>query len=203
MPIHVIQRGNNRQPCFAKNADLAAYANWLAEYTLKFQIDLHAWVFMTNHVHLLLTPQTDDGVSKLMQSLGRQYVRYFNHTYTRTGTLFEGRYKSNLVQQEHYLLSCQCYIELNPVRAGMVKDPGDYRWSSYRAHAFGVNPKMWSPHPIYENLGTNKSEKQLAYRSLFVQTMDTEVVAKIRHCSNTGLVLGTDSFREKVKQLTG
>lgn len=197
----MIQRGINRQTCFAKDADLAAYANWLAEYTLKFQIDLHARVFMTNHVHLLLTPQTDDGVSKLMQTLGRQYVRYFNYAYTRTGTLFEGRYKSSIVQQEQYLSSCQCYIELNPVRAGMVKNPGDYRWSSYRAHAFGVNPRMWSPHSLYENLGSHESEKRSAYRTLIGQTMDAEVLAKIRHCSNTGLVLGTDRFREQVKGL--
>ena len=194
IPVHVIQRGNNRQTCFVKDADIAAYASWLAEYTRKFRIDLHAWVFMTNHVHMLLTPQTDDGVSKLLQSLGRQYVRYFNYAYTRSGTLFEGRYKSSLVQQEQYLLSCQCYIELNPVRAGMVKDPGDYRWSSYRAHAFGVEPKMWSPHSLYEGLGVVEPERRRAYRALIGQTLDAEVVANIRHCSNTGVVLGTDKI---------
>ncbi len=202
MPVHIIQRGNNRQTCFAKDADLAAYANWLAEYTDKFEIKLHAWVFMTNHVHLLLTPETNHGVSKLMQALGRQYVRYFNYSYTRTGTLFEGRYKSSIVQQEQYLLNCQCYIELNPVRAGIVKDPGDYRWSSYRAHAFGVDPKMWSPHALYMGLGQNHSERYSAYRSLIGQSIDAEVLSKIRQCGNTGLVLGIDKFREQVRVLT-
>jgi putative transposase len=129
-PVHVIQRGNDRQLCFAEESDLAAYANWLNEYSDQYNVQVHGWVFMTNHVHLLLTPQTDAGISKLMQTLGRLYVRYFNHRYQRSGTLFEGRYRSSLVQQEEYLLACQRYIELNPVRAGLVHDPGDYRWSS-------------------------------------------------------------------------
>ena len=132
---HIIQRGNNRQVCFASNEDLAAYAYWLKLYSNEFDVDVHAWVFMTNHVHLLVTPSTDDGVSKFMQSLGRHYVRYFNKVYKRSGTLWEGRFKSCLVQSEEYLLQCYRYIELNPVRANMVNDPADYIWSSYQCNA--------------------------------------------------------------------
>jgi putative transposase len=127
---------------------LAAYACRLEAYSDQYNVQVHGWVFMTNDVHLVLTPQTDSGISKLMRTLGRLYVSHFSNQYKRSETLFEGRYRSGVVQQENYLLACQRYIELNPVRAGMVQDPSDYRWSSYRAHAFGVEPAMWSPHEI-------------------------------------------------------
>ena len=128
-PAHVIQRGINRQICFTSDADIAAYAHWLAAGALKFRVQLHGWTFMSNHIHLLLTPHDDHGISNLMQFLGRLYVRYFNYKYARSGGLFEDRFKSSLVQDDIYLLTCLRYIELNPVRAGMVIDPGDYRWS--------------------------------------------------------------------------
>lgn len=203
LPVHVVQRGNNRQVCFATDADIAAYANWLGEYAKKFSVEIHGWVFMTNHVHLLLTPKDDSGVSKLMQTLGRLYVRHFNYSYQRTGTLFEGRYKSSVVQQEEYLLSCLRYIELNPVRAGMVVDPGDYRWSSYRAHALGLKPKMWTPHPLYLGLGNTNHEQESCYRGWIGESLSSEIVGKIRQCLDKGLVLGTDKFREQVSQLRG
>ena len=129
VPLHIIQRGNNRQVCFSCDEDSSAYLRWLAEYAKKFGMDIHAYVLMTNHVHLLATPQRENSLSKTLQAVGRQYVRYFNHSYRRSGTLWEGRYKSSLVQSERYLLECYRYIELNPVRAGMVDDPADYRWS--------------------------------------------------------------------------
>lgn len=202
-PVHVIQRGNNRQVCFAKEGDLSAYANWLGEGAEKFKVDVHGWVFMTNHVHLLLTPHCDSGVSRLLQTLGRQYVRHFNYSYQRTGTLFEGRFKSSVVQHEEYFLNCLRYIELNPVRAGMVKDPGDYKWSSYRAHAFGVKPGMWTAHNQYLLIGKDDKERHLNYRQWIGEVMPTEAVSKIRHCINTGLVLGTDKFRDQVLSLRG
>ncbi len=157
---------------------MAAYANWLGECAEKYGVQIHGWVLMTNQVHLLMTPQTEFGITKLMQTLGRLYVRYFNYGYRRSGTLFEGRYKSSVVQQEQYLLSCQRYIEHNPVRAGMVKDPGDYRWSSYRAHAFGIKPSMWSPHSLYEALGVSSATRQSAYRELFSTTLEVSVHSK-------------------------
>lgn len=203
IPVHVIQRGNNRQVCFASDSDIAAYAHWLAEGSVKFNVRVHGWVFMTNHVHLLLCPQHKDSLSKLMQFLGRLYVRHFNYAYARTGTLFEGRFKSSLVQDTEYLMTCLRYIELNPVRAGMVSDPGNYRWSSYRAHGFGANVEMWQPHPLYLSLGKDPQSRQQNYRELMSNALDVNVVAKIRHCANTGLVLGNENFRNQVERLTG
>jgi len=203
LPVHVIQRGNNRQVCFASDADLKAYANWLLEASLKFSVNIHAWVFMTNHVHLLMTPSCWSGISRTMQYLGRLYVRHFNFTYRRTGTLFEGRFKSSIVQDREYLLACQRYIELNPVRAGMVDDPADYLWSSYRAHAFGVQVRMWTPHPEYQALGPTRFLRLTAYRDLFESDLDKAFVDEVRNAANTGLVLGSERFRSEVEQLTG
>lgn len=203
LPVHVIQRGNNRQVCFAAEADCKAYAHWLHQGSLKFGVKIHAWVFMTNHVNLLLTPNTERAVSRLMQFLGRYYVRHFNFQYRRTGTLYEGRFKSSIVQSRKYLLACQRYIELNPVRAGMVSDPADYSWSSYRAHALGCHVKMWSPHDEYLALGTSKLARSDAYQALFRNKLDQELVADIRQAANVGLALGNDKFKEEVERLTG
>ncbi len=202
-PIHVVQRGNNRQVCFASDADLKAYASWLHQAANEYSIDIHAWVFMTNHVHLLVTPHSPDSISRCMQYVGRYYVRFFNHRYRRTGTLFEGRFRSSIVQNQRYLLACQRYIELNPVRARMVEDPADYAWSSYRAHAFGMQPTMWQPHDEYLALGADPPARQYAYRQLIAQQLSGEMVTHIRDALNTGLVLGNDRFKEQVQELTG
>ena len=201
LPVHLIQRGNNRHAIFTCDDDLSAYAHWLAEGAERFGVSVHGWVFMTNHVHLLATPSHDESLSRLMQFLGRLYVRRFNYTYTRSGTLFEGRFKTCIVQEDPYFLTCLRYIELNPVRAGMVRDPGDYRWSSFRSHAFGVRASLWSPHDLYLDLGSNEKQRQQAWRELIKETLDIEVIAKVRHCANTGLVLGTETFREQVHRL--
>ena len=201
LPVHLIQRGNNRQAIFTCDDDLAAYAHWLAKGAERFGVSVHGWVFMTNHVHLLATPSHDESLSRLMQFLGRLYVRHFNYTYTRSGTLFEGRFKTCVVQEDKYMLTCLRYIELNPVRAGMVGDPGDYRWSSYRAHAFGIRASLWSAHKLYMGLASNEKQRQQAWRELTRESLDIVAVAKVRHCANTGLVLGTETFREQVRQL--
>ena len=203
LPVHVVQRGNNRQQCFADEADFKAYANWLAEAAGKHAVDIHAWVFMTNHVHLLMTPETPEGISRCMQHLGRRYVRYFNYRHQRTGTLFEGRFKSSIVQSQRYLLACQRYIELNPVRAGMVTNPVDYSWSSYRAHAFGRTAKLWRPHAEYLALGAKRSARAAAYRDLVGQELSRQLISNIRNALNTGLVLGNARFRDEVEALTG
>lgn len=203
VPVHVVQRGNNRQVCFTSDADLAAYANWLCEAAVRYGVAIHAWAFMTNHVHMLMTPEHDDSVSNTMQHLGRRYVRYFNWKYDRTGTLFEGRFKASLVQTGNYFLNCQRYIELNPVRAGMVDDPGDYVWSSYRAHAMGASPRFWVAHSEYISLGNDAAERQNNYRALFNESLCQPVIKDIRKCINSGLVLGTERFRSEVERLTG
>jgi len=196
-PVHVIQRGNNRQVVFTSERDIVAYAHWLDESAANCEVSVHGWVFMTNHVHLLLTPRREDGISKLLQFLGRRYVRYFNFAYARSGTLFDGRFKSSLVQDDQYFLSCLRYIELNPVRAGMVTDPEDYRWSSYGVHAHGRKASMWTAHPTYLGLGKTDASRQYCYRELVSDALDQEVISKIRHCANSGLVLGTEQFRKQ------
>jgi putative transposase len=203
LPVHIVQRGNNKQVCFTSNDDMAAYANWLKEAAKRYGMAVHAWVFMTNHIHLLVTPVNDNAISNCMQYLGRYYVRYFNFQYDRTGTLFEGRFNSNLVQSDHYLHACYKYIELNPVRAGLVQDPADYVWSSYRANAFGRLVQMWSPHKEYLALGNTRRERLRAYQQLFLSEMGSELITNIRNALNTGLVLGNDRFRAEVEQLTG
>lgn len=203
IPQHIIQRGNNRQVCFGSNADFAAYAHWLGVYAAKYQVLIHAWVFMTNHVHLLVTPQSSDGVSRMMQTLGRHYVRYFNYTYRRTGTLWEGRFKSCVVAAEEYLLQCQRYIELNPVRAGMVQAPGEYPWSSFRSNGLGQPARLWTPHDVYTALGATVAERARAYRALFTGHMDVALLTQIRQTVNQGMVLGNDRFKQEVAQLSG
>jgi len=203
MPAHIMQRGNNKQICFACDEDVAAYANWLCEGALKFGVHIHAWVFMTNHVHLLMTPVQERAISNCMQYLGRFYVRYFNYRYKRTGTLFEDRFKSHLVQTSRYFLGCSRYIELNPVRACMVSDPAEYKWSSYAAQALGRDAKMWTPHAEYDGLGSTKSARRIAYRRLFETELDSELISEIKYAQETGFVLGTEKFRQQFEALTG
>ena len=124
---HIMQRGNNRQICFGSEQYFFVYVGWLKEFSVKCKADIHAWVLMTHHVHLLCTPREAGGVSQMMQALGRQYVRYFNHSYKRTRTLWKGHFKSCLVKDEAYLLHLYRYIELNPVRASMVAQPSEYQ----------------------------------------------------------------------------
>lgn len=203
VPVHIIQRGNNRQACFAAEEDYGAYVGWLTEYAKKYMVDVHAWVLMSNHVHLLCTPRRGGSPSLLMQSLGRRYVRYFNHEYQRSGTLWEGRYKSCLIQEDLYLLEVYKYIELNPVRAEMVADPGDYRWSSYQVNGLGRESGLCTPHHVYLALGMNPVERREAYRALFEQHVAGELLEEIRANMNKGLALGNDRFKEAIEMLTG
>jgi putative transposase len=203
IPVHIIQRGNNRQICFTSDSDMAAYANWLAKAAEKYGLRIHAWVFMTNHIHLLATPEYEHTVSRVMQMIGRYYVPYFNQANKRTGTLFERRFRACLVQEEQYFLACPRYIELNPVRAGMVRDPADYIWSSYRTHSFGQDMKLWSGHKSYLELGIEPLERQKNYRSLFESSLDRALIAEIRDSVNTGFGLGKDRFKDQVEQTSG
>lgn len=200
---HIIQRGNNHQICFANKQDYVAYSGWLKEYSDKFNVNIHAWVFMTNHVHLLCTPQSKSAISNMMQSLGRQYVQYFNHCYKRTGTLWEGRYKSCLVQDENYLIQLYRYIELNPVRANMVDDPANYLWSSYQINGLGKESSLCKPHPLYLSLGTNAKKQQLAYRQLFASHIDSKLIDDIHNSTNSGMAIGNEHFKQQIEALTG
>ena len=203
IPQHVIQRGNNRQVCFASEQDIQAYVAWLKEYSAEYEVDIHAWVFMSNHVHMLCTPSSATSISRMMQSLGRCYVRYFNHAYHRSGTLWEGRFKSCLVDSESYLLHLYRYIELNPVRAGMVVDPADYAWSSYQCNALGKESALLKEHASYLSLGKSKEERQAQYRGLFATHVDGQLLGDIRKALNSGLALGSERFVREVESLLG
>ena len=172
VPLHIVQRGHNREPCFFAEEDYHTYLHWLDEALRENGCALHAYALMTNHVHLLLTPAKAAAVPKLMISLGRRYVQYINVSYLRTGTLWDNRYKSSLIQAETYLLGCMRYIELNPVRAAMVDDPAHYRWTSYRANGLGRADALVSPHPLYLALAGTKAERLAAYRALFRAELD-------------------------------
>ena len=198
VPMHLIQRGNNRQACFFSEEDYRFYLEWLQEYAVKAGVRIHAYVLMTNHVHLLLTPAGNGSPARLMQSLGRRYVQYINRFYRRTGSLWEGRYKSSLVQVETYLLACYRYIELNPVRAGMVNDPGQYRWSSYRANGLGQPDARLTPHLLYLAQGRGADERVQAYRALFRPHLDAEAAVDIRQALQLGMPVGQDRFAELV-----
>ena len=200
---HLIQRGNNRQICFADEQDMLAFGQWLCDYSSEHGVAVHAWVFMTNHVHILATPQEHSSIALMMQALGRRYVRYFNSRHRRTGTLWEGRYRSCLVDSDEYLLQCQRYIEMNPVRAAMVTTPGQYRWSSYRTHAHGKASRLTTPHSLYHRLGDTPIERQAAYRALFCEQLPAQLVESINQATLSGLALGNDKFRQQIKQLTG
>jgi len=203
LPQHIIQRGVDRQLCFGCEADFKAYLYWLKVYSEKHQVSIHAWVLMTNHVHLLCTPSSADGISKMMQSLGRSYVRYFNYHHQRTGTLWEGRFKACLVHASEYLLNLYRYIELNPVRAKMVKVPADYVWSSYQCNALGRKSRLLTPHDLYLALDYNPIVRQALYRSLFANHLEGALLEEIRYATNKGLVLGSDRFVAKLEALFG
>ena len=155
MPQHLIVRGNNRLPCFIDDRDRNLYLSYLQEYSLANGCEIHAYVLMTNHVHLLATGREAMGVSRFMQVLNRRYARYFNKAHERTGTLYEGRFRSSLIQTERNFFAVMRYIELNPVRAGMVATPGEYRWSSHRENVGGAPRGLVTPHPLYDQLGAS------------------------------------------------
>ncbi len=202
-PQHVIQRGNNREIIFVTEKDYHYYLQKLFDGCRKFNCELHAYVLMTNHVHLLMTPASENGISKVMQYIGRYYVQYFNFQYQRTGTLWEGRYKATLLDSENYLLTCSRYIELNPIRAKMVKKPGDYPWSSFHYNALGKEDKLLTPHPIYQNLGSDSSQRQANYFALFDHQIPKQTLEEIRNATNKAWVLGNDRFKEKIETLLG
>jgi putative transposase len=203
-PLHLIQRGNNRSVCFADSKDCLTYLTLLEEVSQACGVMIHAYVLMTNHVHLLATPEGDpQGISAMMKRIGQVYAQRFNRRYRRTGTLFEGRFRSCLVGEPRYLLSCHAYIELNPVRAGMVAHPGEYRWSSYAANAQGSPDPLITPHAVIRELGTSLAERQQGYRELFRQHLAEGLVDEIRQVTHSGLVLGTPRFQQQVAELLG
>ena len=203
MPLHIVQRGHNRDVCFFGEDDYFSYRHWLSEALKETDCALHAYVLMTNHVHLLLTPPSGEAVSRLIMALGRRYVQYVNKTYRRTGTLWDSRYKSSLVQADAYLLTCQRYIELNPVRAGMVDEPAHYRWSSYRSNALGHADPLLTPHTLYLSLNAIQYQREANYRALFASEIDVAQITDIRTALQQSQPLGNSRFADTIERVTG
>ncbi len=203
VPLHIIQRGNNHQACFFKEADYLIYLEWLEEYAESSDCSIHAYVLMTNHVHILLTPGEPDSAGNLMKRLGQRYVQYINRTYKRSGTLWEGRFRSSIVQQQEYLFSCQRYIEMNPVRAGIVDHPDQYRWSSYQVNGQGRSSDLIRPHSLYLSLGKTETERQIVYRDLFRHELQSEEIDTIRRAANGNFALGSNRFKEEISEILG
>lgn len=203
IPWHIIQRGNNRSACFYADEDYLVYLQLLEELSAKFGCAVHAYALMTNHAHLLLTPAKEDSAALLMKHLGQRYVQYVNRTYARSGTLWEGRFRSSLVQAEDYALACYRYIELNPVRARIVRHPREYRWSSYRANAEGRNNSLIEPHALYKRLGRTADARREAYRGLFKARMDEALLDDIRTAANGNYVLGSPRFQAEIERMLG
>lgn len=202
IPQHVVQRGNDRQACFYAAADYHQYLHILAEEAVACECCVHAYVLMTNHVHLLVTPNIAQGLSRMMQHIGARFVRYINATYRRTGTLWEGRYKASLVGSDRYLLRCYRYIELNPVRAKMVDVPEDYQYSSYRMNALGKASPLLTPHSVYTALGSTPDERCKAYQALYSDALAADELNNIRLSVNQEMIYGNDRFRAQIEAMT-
>jgi len=198
-PQHIIQRGNNRQVCFFTDKDYPVYLNKLKEVARLNRVAIHAFVLMTNHVHLLVSTDTQQAISNCMQQLGRYYVRYVNSNYNRTGTLWEGRFKSTIVDSNRYMLKLYQYIENNPVRAGIVETPDRYPWSSYHHNAGNKNISLVTPHPLYLALGDSEVTRKHAYMSLFNTDLDEADLTNIRNATNKAWALADERFLEQIK----
>ena len=191
---HVVQRGHNRDACFRERSDYLIYLLHLRKLAAALECSLHAYCLMTNHVHLLITPPREDSLAKLMRGLGQRYVQYFNRHHRRSGTLWEGRFRSCLTESSQYVLACYRYIEMNPVRAGMVAAPGDYRWSSHLGNTGSLEDKALTPHPEYLALGNAADVRLRSYLGLFSTIADADADA-IRRATNAGYPLVSDSLR--------
>jgi putative transposase len=201
-PHHLIQRGNNRQAIFSTSADYETLLAMLDEHAHKAGVAIHAYVLMSNHFHLLATPETVEGIPQMMQAVGRRYVRYFNQRQARTGTLWEGRYKSTLIQAERYLLACMAYIDLNPVRAGIAVEPGDYPWSSH-GHYVGLrNDKLVSPHALYWELGNTPFARDAAYAELVRAGISREQQRVLTESALRGWALGEADYVADLQKRT-
>lgn len=199
---HVIQRGNNRQPIFSDSADRQTMLDLLDEHARKLDVALHAYVLMDNHFHLLVTPATSEALPSLMQAVGRRYVRYFNDRMQRTGTLWEGRYRSTLVQSDVYLLTCMAYLDLNPVRAGMVQSPGEFPWSSY-GHYAGQRSDRWiTPHPLAWALGNTPFAREAAYAKLVQAGLSTRQQVVLTESVLHGWALGEENYVADLQKIT-
>jgi putative transposase len=201
-PHHVIQRGNNRQTIFASEADYLALLDLIEQQAKKFDVAVHAYVLMSNHFHLLATPRTSDGLPKMMQAVGRSYVRHFNDKQRRSGTLWEGRYKSTVIQSDRYLLACMAYMDLNPVRAGMVAQPLAYPWSSHLHYLGARSDRLITPHALYWELGNTPFAREAAYADLVQAGINPVQQAALTDAALRGWALGEPNFVAELQKRT-
>ena len=201
-PHHVMQRGNNRQPIFLSVAEYQYLLDLIGESAQKFKVDIHSYVLMTNHFHLLATPQTEAGLPQMMQAIGRSYVRYFNDLHGRSGTLWEGRYRSTLLQTDRYLLACMAYIDLNPVRAGLVSDVRDYPWSSHAFYVGMRNDKLITPHSLFWELANTPFSREAAYSELVRAGVSENQQDTLTRSVLAGWALGNTDFIEELQKRT-
>ena len=203
VPVHLIQRGNNRGQIFFTSQDASLFLEWLENAAVRYEVAVHAYVLMTNHLHLLATPKQPDGLAKVMRSVGTRYAMHINMTRQRTGALWEGRYRTALIDTERYFLTCSRYIELNPVRAGLAKTPGAYRWSSYRHNIGERSDSLVSTHSIFKTLGADRAEQCKSYRVLCEEALPESTLERIRASINSGQILAEESFITVLEQQTG
>ena len=202
VPLHIIARGNNRESIFKAPQDFGTYRKYLGEAARAHALAIHAYVVMSNHVHLLVTPSAATSAPRTMQSIGDRYAKYFNFIHSRTGTVWEGRYKATAVETDSYFLTCMRYIEMNPVRAGMVEGPERYRWSSFAANGLGVHDSLITTHPLYAALGDGR-RRTAAYRTLFSTPLSNVQIEEIRDATNHGWALGSTRFATEVETVSG
>lgn len=199
---HVVQRGHNRQGIVQDDADRLQWKSLLRDAAVTHRVDVHAWLLLDDHFHLVLTPQTAEGLGRMMQSLARRHAAEFNRRHCRTGTLWEGRYRSTLIQTERYFLACMVYIDLNPVRAGMVTQAADFPWSSH-AHYTGTRQDAWlTPHPLYWSLGNTPFARELAYAQLVQAGIEQSQQHALTSATLSGWALGEESFVSGLQRLT-
>jgi len=203
LPFHLVQRGNNRDACFFEPANYQYYLTLLSENMPRYGVVLHAYVLMTNHIHLLLTPEETDSISRLMRVVGSKYAYYLNKSYKRSGTVWEGRHKSSLVDADNYLLKCYRYIELNPVAAGMVQSPQEYKWSSYRCNAWNEAQALVTPHVNYLSLADNTEERCYRYRELFKAQQCEKDLHLIRSAMHYCQPVGDSRFKKSIERQIG
>ena len=202
LPYHIVQRGNNREECFIEPENYLFYLELWQALSQRYGVRVHAYCLMTNHIHFLVTPEKEDSISTTMKVVGSRYAQYINKKYQRTGTLWEGRNRSSLIQTEKYLLTCYRYIELNPIRAGMVKRPEEYKWSSYGMNAWG-DPGWLSPHEEYLALGKSKKERCYVYRDIFKTHLSEESLHLFRQSAHYCQPIGDERFRKQIEMKYG
>lgn len=201
IPQHIVQTGHNRLPCFFDEQDYEFYLSSLRAASDQYQVEIHAYVLLPSSIQIIATPRIDKGISSMMQSLGRRYVQYINHRYKRSGTLWEGRYKSSLIDSENYLLTCYRYVELRPLHLGLVENLSDYPWSSYHHHCGDKTDWLLQDHKLFKALGNTRVERGNAYSESFRHKFDRRLIEYVAETVNMGQVLGGEKFKEEIEKI--